>query len=379
VLGLYLPISYFLIALYESLRATLMTLYLKSKNHTHIQIHFLSVGILAFGIIAIFMSIFLIEKHTLFSLFNIPIHLQGNFYDFSVEMILIAFPTALSTLLNTNLYLAGKALSAMLISLFSNMLLICITYVIAYQLKMGLQGYVLSTLISSCFSALISAFLLKRITLKFKMFPIIALKKLWKELMHALSIFISVGLSYSVIFLGLILMNGILAHFGHDVVAGFGLAYRIQSVLIMPAIALSSAIVILKDSAHDVLRIGLTLSFLLYFMCSLLLIIFRNPLIDFFTRDPKIAENSGIYFQYIAPSYCALGPLICYLGTLEQGGFALKAFSINFMYLLLAFGVSGYVAIHQNHYYFLYEGIAIANWLGFAVIFILIMREGKYV
>jgi len=112
--------------------------------------------------------------------------------------------------------------------------------------------------------------------------------------------------------LGLGLLNIVLAGFGTMVIAGFGLAARLDSFVILPVIGFSSALVSMVAMFHgakrpDLIRriawFGIKANLLAASILGLVFFIFSPLILRAFTDDPVLIELGVEFFRYFAFTY----------------------------------------------------------------------------
>lgn len=156
----------------------------------------------------------------------------------------------------------GDTKTPMKIQIFGLVANIILDPIFIYTFKMGVKGAAIATVISIFLSLMLSVYYLKRTShliihpRSFKYSP-----KLVKEI-----IFIGIPASLIMLMMSLYVMiiNRLMAYFGTDYVASFGLVSRLDSVAIMPIVALSMAIMILVGMFYGAKRIDLVKEIVIY-------------------------------------------------------------------------------------------------------------------
>lgn len=176
---------------------------------------------------------------------------------------------------------------------------------------MGIKGAALSTVISRSTSLIVILFILikreKLLTLHFGRFKQIL--STWKDVLHIAGP-TSLTLLITPVSVGLI--TKILARFGKEAVAAFGVASRIEMFVLMVIAALGSVLIIflgqnisklkfdrIFKSLHYALRFAMVWGVFVFVM----LLIFGKNLTSFFSNDEMVVEIASKYFFIISASY----------------------------------------------------------------------------
>jgi Na+-driven multidrug efflux pump len=183
--------------------------------------------------------------------------------------------------------------------------------------------------------------------------------------------------SYLILLASLVITNHILMPFGQAVLSAYGLAYRVQSFIFFPGIALGTAIAILVNQHHaqnekiladNTLKSGALLSIAVYLLIALLCFVFKKNIMLFFTRDMQIVTAGVEYFSYCALTYFALGPIIIYGVAMEQIGYGLRSFFVNAIYFISFTLIGSFFAHYFNNYHYFYLSIAVDNLMIFFLV-----------
>ncbi|GAA1299507.1 MATE family efflux transporter [Saccharothrix xinjiangensis] len=155
-------------------------------------------------------------------------------------------------------------------------------------------------------------------------------------------------------------------------VTGFGLGQTVQMFLIVPAIAIGSAVAITvtlhgEAARADASRMLLRLAVPAYAGIAAAVFLLRGPLVDLLTTDPAVREVAVDYLGVIGPSLLALGTTLALLTYLEQAGRAVAALVLNvtFFAAVLALGAALPDPLHARSLVVL---LALANVAGCACV-----------
>ncbi len=160
----------------------------------------------------------------------------------------------------------------------------------------------------------------------------------WSGLVELGRVGAPAAFSNSVNPLGLTLLTGMLAGLGQELVAGFGVAGRVQSLALVPLLAMSSAIgpVVGQnwgarqiDRARTAWIFSLALCVAYGTMVAVLLVAFRGQLAAVFTDSATAAAGLERYLLLAAWGYGGFGVLIVTNGALNAVGHAMKAMAVS--------------------------------------------------
>jgi Na+-driven multidrug efflux pump len=151
-------------------------------------------------------------------------------------------------------------------------------------------------------------------------------------------------------------------------VTGFGLGQTVQLFLIVPAIAIGSAVAITvalhgEAARTDAFRMVLRLAVPAYAGIAGVVFLCRGPLVDLLTSDAAVRSAAVDYLAFIGPSLWALGVTLALLTYLEQAGRAVAALVLNvtFFAAVLAVGAALPDPLHVHSLVLL---LAAANVVG---------------
>ena len=143
---------------------------------------------------------------------------------------------------------------------------------------------------------------------------------------------------------GIALVTALLARHGQDAVAGFGAAGRLQSVAVVPLLALSSSIGPIvgqnwgagaRDRAVEAVRLSSGFCAGYGLLVALALCAFRNPIAGVFTDDAGIAAALASYLLIASWGFAGYGLLVVANGALNAVDRAGLAFRLSVARVLL--------------------------------------------
>jgi Na+-driven multidrug efflux pump len=193
------------------------------------------------------------------------------------------------------------------------------------------------------------------------------------------SLLVGIGLPIAATYVMLSVSNlvteWILTPFGTATVAGYGAAISVQSVAVVPALALGTATAVTANrrwAGGDVtalpaaLRTGLRIAVGGYVLIALLCLPAAGTLGRLMTSDPATADRAATFLRIVGPSFLGLGVVLFLLTFLEQIGGGMLAASSNLCYFTLTLAVGGSLARAWGDPQALYGVWAAANVLGVA-------------
>ncbi|OLB77592.1 MAG: hypothetical protein AUI14_15630 [Actinobacteria bacterium 13_2_20CM_2_71_6] len=168
----------------------------------------------------------------------------------------------------------------------------------------------------------------------------------------------------------------VLARTGPDVVSGFSAAATLQVLLIMPGIVLGSAIAIVLNQQRGAgkaewmpagLSTGMRIGFGLYAVLGVLVWLFRGPIGDLMSGDPRVAAVTTAYLSAVGLSYFIQGPVLTALTSMEQLGAGALALALNIVYFA-AIVIVGRLVVDSYGAVGVFRSIALINIAGISVV-----------
>ncbi|WP_264030990.1 MATE family efflux transporter [Cellulosimicrobium sp. SH8] len=191
-----------------------------------------------------------------------------------------------------------------------------------------------------------------------------------------LGVGLPVGLSYLLLTVTNLVMVWVLGPSGTDVVAGYGGAATVQTLVIVPAIGLAAAVSIVMNQqwgAGDLgllprtLRAGTVVVAGVYVAVGVLVLLTAPFVAGRLSADPDVAAQAALYLRVVGPSYAGVGLVLYLLTLLEQLGYGRVAVTLNVLYHAVSLGVGGVLARAGGGPTALYTTIAVMNVVGLVV------------
>jgi Na+-driven multidrug efflux pump len=359
LMGLLLPWNYFMLGILEAGRVCSIQAINSIKETISLSrvIMLALLSMLIIGVVSLISGVMLTLFYNAHS--AIPLHfllLFGISYLASFSIV------STNSLLNAALFGIGKNKTATAIIILVSCLTFLTTLVTYFYFSWGLYSLVAGNVLAYLIGTVLSYQQLN------KYYPVnrayltrIDLHYCWKLIKQS---GIPVFLGYLLLPCALLFINKILSYWGSAAVAGFGIAYRIQSFTLLPAIAFGVTAGILinrfKTSEQQHQYTAIFFSALVYLPIAGALFITRNWIAWHFTNDVAIGHVIISYFTYYSFSYITFCPLLTLLICWEQTGRAFNSLMINLAILLLQLTLASFFAwLTQDLHYFYFVSSAV--------------------
>ena len=194
-------------------------------------------SVLSFAITA-FMTVFTTQ---VLKMMNVPEDIMADAYTF-IFLLSLGLPLIVCyNLLSGFIRALGDSKTPLYFLIFSSVLNILLNLVLIYYAGMGVAGSALGTIIAISISVICCVYYIGR------KFPILKLKKSdWafdaKLMNEHLNIAFPMSLQFSIIAVGLMIIQSVCNSFGKDVIAAFTAALRLEQLGTQPLLALGLAI-----------------------------------------------------------------------------------------------------------------------------------------
>ena len=207
-----------------------------------------------------------------------------------------------------------------------------------------------------------------------------------REVLDILRIGIPAGLQMGVISAGVLAIMSVVASFGPVVVAGYGAAQRLDSLIMLPAQALGTAINSMAgqnigagqwDRVERVTRYGFFYNLAIMFIIAAILYIFAEPAVRMFLKEEEAVEFGTEYLRGVAFFYPFLGINFILNGTVRAAGAMVQVLILN----ILSFWVLRYPLTYLFAGWYGQDGIALGIGVSFvisSVFAFLYYRYGKW-
>lgn len=201
--------------------------------------------------------------------------------------------------------------------------------------NLGIEGAAYATVLSQSIAFFYGMILI----LRRKLVPFIALSlpKL-SEVRLILRLGIPAGLQMTAISAGIMAIMSVVNAFGEDVVAGFGAAQRLDSILMIPAQSLGLAVNSMAGQniganqwqrVHQIARYGVLLNLGAMVLIALLVVAFADWGISMFVDDENATRFGADYLRIIGFLYPFLGINFILNGIMRASGAMLQVLVLN--------------------------------------------------
>lgn len=207
-----------------------------------------------------------------------------------------------------------------------------------------------------------------------------------KEVIDILKLGIPSGLQMSVISAGVMAIMSVVASFGPAVVAGYGAAQRLDSLIMLPAQALGTAVNSMAgqnigagrwDRVHRITLYAFIYNLIVMFAIGILIVLFADYGIRLFITEPEAADFGTNYLKVIALFYPFLGINFVLNGAVRAAGAMFQVLVLN----IISFWILRYPITYILSGIMGEKGIALGMGVSFVISSIaafLYYRYGKW-
>ena len=278
----------------------------------------------------ILMCSLLFFLHPVMRILNVPDSIYEDSYNFIFILGMGMFLTIGFNLLSGFIRALGDSRTPLYFLIFSSLLNIVFNYVLIKHLHFGVIGSATGTILA------ISTSVICCLGYMWKNYPILRLKKEdWrydkKFMQEHLHIAIPMSVQFSVLSLGIMVIQAVSNGFGEDVIVGFTIALRIEQLATQPLLAIGLAIATFAAQNYGARKIArirravkesLMVSTGISIVAGILMYIYGRDLIGSFIEEktgPAI-EIGTAYLEVSMMFYAGLGAIFIYKNTLQSMG-----------------------------------------------------------
>ena len=144
--------------------------------------------------------------------------------------------------------------------------------------------------------------------------------------------------------IGIFLWTALVAGFGTEAVAAFGIGFRLDSLALLPAIGISTAVVSLVgqnvgankyDRAQDITFKAGYFATALMMVFGVIFLVFPEQLISVFNTDPLVVSHGVTFLKIVPLTYLVVGFSITIAGAFLGSGHALPSLAINILRVIV--------------------------------------------
>ena len=172
---------------------------------------------------------------------------------------------------------------------------------------------------------------------------------------HSIRIGLPTGIQQTFVALGSLALMGIVNTFGTNVIAGFTVASRLDSLAMVPAMSFSSALSTfvgqnIGANKTERIRTGLIstirMAGIVTIVTTIVIVLWGNLIMGMFTRDPDVIKIGGQYLTIVSIFYFLFTLMFIYNGVMRGAGdtFIPMFFSLISLWIIripLAYFLSG--------------------------------------
>ncbi len=375
ILAIFSPIYYVLLSIQESFKST--TIAITSRlDVSQLKYMIKNFVVLALMVGGLFICFFHLTDNWFAFHLHVDAHLTNRFQHFNTDMVWLNIIISINSIFNAIIFSARCAKASFVFQAFTCLMALMLLIV---QMQCGNEG--LSSLINALGVANIICAILMLKFLQRRIFhprpgadPFrIDSNRCENNFTSVIQSFSKIGLpiffSYLVIFSGYAIFNSLLTKFGIDVVSGYGMACRLQAILILPAIGLGSAMAILLKQKYSISG-GMLIGFVFYGFIAIVMYYDSSHIVHLFMPTGMIYQTAIQYFHCVASSYFVLGPLIAFTTLLEQIGYGIYVLIINLLYFSSIGLIGKWILLSQPNYTSFFHIISHINFFSFFVVVI---------
>ncbi len=206
---------------------------------------------------------------------------------------------------------------------------------------LGLNGAAVATVLAQAIAFLASVVYLAR-RLVHRSFRFQLPRK--EEVATILKLGVPSGIQMIVIYAGMTAILSLVNTFGDDVVAGFGVAQRLDNIVLLPAVALGAAVNAMAAQnigaaqwgrVAQISRVGIAFNLAVMSACAAMLFLLAEPLVRLFIQHEGSVAFGVSYLRTIALFYPFIGLNFILNGVVRGAGAMFQVLMLNIISLWL--------------------------------------------
>jgi putative MATE family efflux protein len=237
----------------------------------------------------------------------------------------------------------GDSMTPLYFLILSTILNISLDLLFIVKLGWGIEGAAFATIIAQGVAFIVAIFYLNRnhelikFNLRESAFD-------WEIFKQSLRIGLPTGLQHTFVALGMMALMGIVNGYGTDTVAGYTAAGRLDSLAVIPSMVFAQALATFVGQnigAGKIERVkrGLQRTLLMSsataVVITLLVIMFKTPLMSLFTQDQGVISIGGDYLTIVTSFYLLFTWMFIFGGVMRGAGDTLVPMFITLISLWL--------------------------------------------
>ncbi|MCE7032988.1 MATE family efflux transporter [Lysobacter sp. GX 14042] len=241
--------------------------------------------------------------------------------------------------IGTMLRAFGDSRTPLYFVLLATVLAAIITPLLIVGRGMGVNGAAWAVVLAQAAAFLYSLWYLARSSGRYRLRP---QRPKFAQLRTILELGIPSGVQMIVIYAGMTVILSLVNAFGADVVAGFGAAQRLDSIILLPAIALGTAVNAMAAQnigagqwgrVEQISRVGVLHNVGVMTAIAVVLLVWAEPLVRLFIRDEGSVAFGVSYLRTIALFYPFLGLNFIFNGVVRGSGAMVQVLALNIISL----------------------------------------------
>jgi len=281
---------------------------------------------------------------------------QGSIYFKILSLgIVVIF---LDNLLYNALSAAGDTKSSLYIKLISAAINAFLNYVLIFGHfgfeAMGIEGAAIATVISYIFNVIAYYILIKKMNSKLDFLPLIRVK----DLLRVWRVGWSAALDRGISSMSFLLFVSIITAYGTAELAGYQVGLRIEGIAFMPGFGFAIAAMALVgqnigardfDKAYNMGIIAGRIAYTFMGSVGLVMILFPEFLVHFFTKDPLTVSVASKYLILVGLAQIPLAIMFVYSAALRGAGATKTTLKINVSSLWFLRVIPSYIAYKMGY------------------------------
>jgi putative MATE family efflux protein len=222
----------------------------------------------------------------------------------------------------------GDSITPLYFLILATVINITLDLLFIVKLGWGIEGAAIATLIAQGTAFMVAVVYLNRTheLIRFNIKEFTFDRGIFKQ---SLRIGLPTGLQHTFVALGMMALMGIVNGFGTDVVAGYTAAGRLDSLAVIPSMVFSIALSTFVgqnigagklDRVKKGLKRTMLMSSATALVITILIILFKYPLMGLFTRDQAVIGIGGEYLTIVTSFYLLFTAMFTYNGVMRGAG-----------------------------------------------------------
>ena len=222
----------------------------------------------------------------------------------------------------------GDSITPLYFLVLATILNISLDLLFIVKLGWGIEGAAFATIIAQGAAFLVAVFYLNKNHELIK-FNLREFAFDWEIFKQSLRIGLPTGLQHTFVALGMMALMGIVNGFGTDTVAGYTAAGRLDSLAVIPSMVFAQALATFVgqnigagkiDRVKKGLHRTLLMSSATAVGITILIILFKNPLMSLFTHDQAVIGIGTDYLTIVTSFYLLFTWMFAYGGVMRGAG-----------------------------------------------------------